>query len=315
MKTKKFNLSELSGWAPVIGLILMVIVFIIATGGKIISVGNLRVLMNQIVITAIAAIGGVYAFSCGALDMSMGGSVCVSAIIAALVGIRTGSFVLLVISCMGSAVLLGIVKSLLVSYLRIPAYILTIVLNMALSSLGLVLMGNETNISVAEIVPEGEETVIYIVVLAIFYILALVIFNYYPLGKKSKAVGGNPQASFQMGIQINKTMLAAFIMCAVSVGLAAIVTILRTQTVSSSTAGSLGTDMMVAIVLGGMPLTGGAKSKISASLIGSAIITILNNGLSILGLGNGEIQMVRGILFLTVIFITGFSYRTKLLPR
>ena len=49
-------------------------------------------------------------------------------------------------------------------------------------------------------------------------------------------------------------------------------------------AGSLGNDVMVALVLGGMPLSGGPRSKISAGIIGAATITILNSGLTILGL-------------------------------
>ena len=100
-----------------------------------------------------------------------------------------------------------------------------------------------------------------------------------------------------------------------SIALTAIVILLRSKSVNASTATTLGMDMMVAIVLGGMPLSGGAKSKISAALIGAAIITVLNNGLMVIHVDSGSIQLVRGILFLIVVYITGFSYRSNLLPR
>lgn len=73
--------------------------------------------------------------------------------------------------------------------------------------------------------------------------------------------------------------------------------------------------MMVAVVLGGMPLSGGSKSRISAALIGAATITILNTALTVMGLTIGYIQIVRGILFLGVVFVTSMAYRGKLLPR
>jgi len=151
--------------------------------------------------------------------------------------------------------------------------------------------------------------------LVLFYVIAAVIFNYGVFGKGAKIVGGNPRAGEQTGISASKVKLYAFLIGAVSIALTAIVILLRSKSVNASTATTLGMDMMVAIVLGGMPLSGGAKSKISASLIGAAIITVLNNGLMVIGVDSGSIQLVRGVLFLIVVYITGFSYRSNLLPR
>lgn len=51
------------------------------------------------------------------------------------------------------------------------------------------------------------------------------------------------------------------------------------------------------------------------STLGAATITILNSGLTIMGLSTGQIQIVRGIVFIGVVFVSSFSYRSKLLPR
>ena len=72
---------------------------------------------------------------------------------------------------------------------------------------------------------------------------------------------------------------------------------------------------MIALVLGGMPLSGGPRSKVSAGILGAATITVLNSGLTIMGLSTGQVQICRGIVFIVVVFISSFSYRTKLLPR
>lgn len=308
-------LRSLSRFAPILGLVVLVLLFAVVSGGKSISANNLGIIGNQVIVTALAAIGGVFAYSCGALDMSMGGSVCVCAISAALIGQMTGSLPLMLLTAVCSAMLLALLKGFLAVFLHVPVFILTIVLGMALSSLGLVLMGGSSVLNIASLVGSSQYTAVYIALLGIFYMVSLVIFNYFTLGKHCRIVGGNRITARQTGIDINKTTIYAFLMGGVSIALATIVTLLRSKSISAKTADSLGTDMMVAIVLGGMPLSGGPKSKISASIVGAAIITVLNNGLGIIGLDNGTIQFVRGILFLLVVFITSFTYRSELLPR
>lgn len=97
--------------------------------------------------------------------------------------------------------------------------------------------------------------------------------------------------------------------------LAASLLLLRTHTAGATTASTVGTDVMVALVLGGMPLSGGPRSKISAGLLGAVTITVLNSGLAIMGLSTGQIQATRGIVFIVVVLVSSLSYRGKLLPR
>jgi ribose transport system permease protein len=64
-----------------------------------------------------------------------------------------------------------------------------------------------------------------------------------------------------------------------------------------------------------MPLTGGPRSSIYAGVIGAASITVLTNGLTMMGLPLEVIQTCRGVVFMVVVFIASMSYRTRLLPR
>ena len=119
----------------------------------------------------------------------------------------------------------------------------------------------------------------------------------------------------QTGLQIKRTVILSYLLGALGIGLAAFVLVTRTRTVGASTGASLGTDVLVALVLGGMPLTGGPRSSIYAGLIGAASITVLTNGLTMMGLPLEVIQICRGVVFIVVVFIASMSYRTELLPR
>ena len=314
-KARRFDTAAVFRFAPLVGLVLIVAFFAIVSKGRSISAANLNILFNQIVLTALISIGGIFSFTAGALDMSMSGSVCCTAIVAALTGNATGSSAVMIAVCVVMGLTLGLLKAGLSIAMKVPSFMITIVLGMALSSLGNVLLGTQSNLSVADLVGKGQYTTLYVILLFGFYLAAALIFNFTTFGKSAKIVGGNPRAADQTGISSIKVKLYAFLLGGVGIALTSIVVLLRSKSVNASTASSLGMDMMVAIVLGGMPLAGGAKSRSSAALIGAAIITVLNNGLIVIGVDSGVIQLVRGVLFLAVVYITGFSYRSDLLPR
>lgn len=316
---KAIRREQIFSLAPAIGLILVVIFYVavMTRAGITIDAIRIRSIIGNIILTAIVSIGAVYAFAGGALDMSMSGSVCCTAIIGALICRMTNSVSAMFVSCLVIAVLLGVLKGVLACYMHVPVFIVTIVFGTMLSAFGAVLMGSETTISLSTYFDITPAQVVYIGMgmVLVFYGIALILFNYTKVGKSIKLLGGNPKSAAQSGISVNSNMIIAFIIGGVAVGLAAIFAILQTKTITQATGGSLGNDMMVAVVLGGMPLSGGSKSRISAALIGAATITILNTALTVMGLTIGYIQIVRGILFLGVVFVTSMAYRGKLLPR
>jgi ribose transport system permease protein len=301
--------------APLIGLIIVVIVFAVLTNGKSISNVNLKILTNQVILTALVAIGLVFSFACGALDMSSGGTLCLSAIAGALAGIKTENFWIMILTVIAVSMGIAVFKGLVAAYLTLPIFIVMIIFGSFLTSIGLVLLGDETTLSLGTIIPKMDMTLINIIFIGCFYLIAMIVFNYTKVGKACKLQGGNFLAAGQSGINTKQNVIIAFVMSGIGITLAAIITILKTKTVTASTGGSIGNDVLVAIVLGGMPLSGGPRSKISAALIGAATITVLNNGLSICNVSNDIIQIVRGVIFIIVVFITSTSYRTKLLPR
>ena len=76
-------------------------------------------------------------------------------------------------------------------------------------------------------------------------------------------------------------------------------------------------DVLIALVLGGLSLSGGYKASIRCAVIGSLTIVILENGLTILGLASSYMGIVKGIVFLAMVLFTYKRSRAKhaLLPR
>ena len=320
----KRDITRLAGTlAPYIGLALIIIIFQLLTEGRLLSRMNVQSLINNVIFTAMCTIGAVFVFASGYFDMSIGASVSITAVLAAMATMLTGSLIAGLIAALAASLVLGALKGLLAAYVNVPFFIFTIILALIISSLVTVIMGDSSILllddpAAGRIIPTisaNSVTVINFVVLAIFFLLCLLLFNFTPIGLKAKNMGGNIVAARQSGIDIKKSTFTVFLISAIGIALTAFLILIRMRTVSGGTASTVSIDVMVALVVGGMPLSGGARSKISAGLIGAATITVLNSGLAIVGLTAGQIQLFRGIVFIVVVLVASLSYRSKLLPR
>lgn len=320
-KQQKINFGGLGKFAPIIGLVLVVIVFTALTGGKLLSVTNLQNMANQVIVTALVAIGAVFVYGVGNFDMSLGSGVLFSAVLGAMAAVKTGNLFVCLLVCLSVSVIIAVIKGVFSAYIEVPFFIFTIVLASVISSVVLVIMGSETTVYLKDAVKEiptfdfTQMTIINVVCLVAYFVLCLILFNYTPIGSKVKMMGGNPVSAQQSGINLKKMQVLTFIISSIGIALAAFILIIRTRTIGSATASSTGTDVMIALVVGGMPISGGPKSKISAGLVGALIVTILNSGLTMMGLSTAAIQIVRGLVFIVVVLVASFSYRGKLLPR
>lgn len=307
--------------APLIGLILVVVILGILTEGKLLTSANLKNISNQVIITALVSIGAVFVFGMGNFDLSLGSGVLLSAVVGTMVAVATGNLFLTFIVCLLVSGALAFLKGLFSAYVEIPFFIFTIVLATVISAFVLLIMGDETTLYLRNAVhpiPTFDFTqmsIINIIALVAYFGLCIILFNFTSLGNKVKMVGGNKRSAKQSGISFRNITLITFLVSAIGIAIAAFLLIIRVRTIGTTTAGSTGTDVMIALVLGGMPISGGPKSRITAGLLGAVTISVLNSGLTILGLSSGTIQLVRGIIFIIVVLVASFSYRTKLLPR
>ena len=107
----------------------------------------------------------------------------------------------------------------------------------------------------------------------------------------------------------------AFIMSGIGVGLGACLSIVYAPTLTRNTASSVGMDVIIAIVFGGMPVSGGARSKIYAAVIGAFSMTLLSQIMVMFNLNSGIGQMVKAAIFILVVFLATSDQRGKMLPR
>src|SRR5699024_9531997 len=121
------------------------------------------------------------------------------------------------------------------------------------------------------------------------------------LGREIYAVGSNETAARLSGINISKIYVFTYIIAGVLIGVASLFVIGRVSSGIPSYGSGLELDAIVASVIGGTSMEGG-KGNHLGTIIGTLLVVILVNGLTILGIGNYIQMIVQGIIVLVAVY-------------
>ncbi|MBR1506549.1 MAG: inner-membrane translocator [Eubacterium sp.] len=306
--------------APVLGLLILVAVFFVMGNIKGINVQyGLKSIFNQSVVVAIVATGAIFIYTLGSFDISLGASTAVSPLVGGIVYLKTENLFLVFASCVGVAVVVALADSILASVFHLPVFVTTIAMLSVLNALVLMLItvgGTGSEVAVPMTAVKGLDNIFFkLAVLILYFALCIFFFDFTPIGRKEKYLGGNPLCAKLTGISMNKFSIIAFVICGLGVGLGAFLSIVYSPTLTRNTASSVGMDVIIAIVFGGMPVSGGARSRIYAAMIGAFSMTFLSQIMVMLNLNSGMGQIVKAIIFLLVVYIAAGERKTKVLPR
>ena len=283
-------------------LVVLIVVFSIGTGGRFGSLTNLRMVLEQALVVATVATGAVFIYATGNVNISMGAATALVATIAANAYLATESvLVMLLVALVVGAITLAI-TALLSTWLNVRVLYITVVMMTLLSSIQKGIMGAST-IQLPYAMTSGLKNayVPYIVFFG-FLIFCTVLFHFTSLGRKLRYLGINPECAELTGFKLNKYLFIGFVIAGIGVGFGALLTIIRNGSITNDTCASLNMDCMLAIVLGGMSCFGGNRSMTYSGIIGAVMVTVLNNGLLMMGVSSTILQGVRGVIFIILVY-------------
>jgi ribose transport system permease protein len=274
---------------------------------------NLSNIVLQTAPVTIMAIGLVFVLAAGEIDLSIGSIVAVSALCAAVVMADYG-MIAGILAGMGAGLAIGLANGLLVAYVRLPSFLVT------LATMGL-FAGVARSLTDLRSIPVtdsiftgffgsgtllGIPSLIWWTVIAI--IIGHIIFRETRFGAHVLATGDNSRAASVSGIRVPRVRLAVLM---ISGGLAALAGLLYAGRLQAAKYTLGETDLMTviaAVIVGGTALNGG-KGSIVGALVGSLMMGMLNNGLILMGLSVSDQMIVRGFIILAAVAV---SLREKL---
>jgi len=306
---RKFDLDSprVRAALPLIGLVLMLALFTVLTGGEILKPNNLQLQLSQMYMLMIAAIGVFFVITMGCLDFSQGSLMGVACIVFCYVSHT--NVLLGVLAGIATGAAIGAVNGWLHVYVQIPSFIVTMSTQYLFRGVVQYLTTSSpvmANMQIAKLSNMPFMMGMTIAALVVFFFL----FKFTAFGANLKAIGASERGARFAGIKVRKTKFWVYVLAGAITGFAAFINAIKVLSVTSTGGQQLETQILIGLVLGGMPISGGAKVRFSNIVVGVLMYRFLATGLVMIGLTSQMQQLIQGIVF--VIMVTLFSDRKSI---
>ncbi|MGY2488947.1 ABC transporter permease [Cupriavidus sp. CP313] len=277
------------------------------------TLNNLLNVLRQASLLFLLASGLTLVILTGGLDLSVGANVAMSACLAASVMKATGSTTLGVGVGLGSGVLIGLGNGLLVAVLRIPPFIATYGMLWVLHGLTYWFMAGETIHGFAPEFRAIGSGYLWGVPIPVFLMLAFLvagtaISQKTTYGQEIYAIGANPVAARLSGVPVTRRLVLVYVVSGAMAGLASLVFLARLNSAEGDIGETLTLPAIAAVLIGGTSLFGGV-GRVSGTLVGAIILTLVLNGMNLLTVSANWQPLVTGIIVVLAVFLDTLSRR------
>ena len=304
MMKKVIGKNILSSYMCIAIFVVLLTFFAIATGGRILHENALKAIINQSLTTIIGGLGLIFVLAIGGIDISIGSLIGLAASLAFIANSSLGFWAMFPV-----AILVGVMNGLLIGFLntklKITSFMASISLLVALRGGVYWVLGSDYYLSPKALRGLNDWGIMIPIVLALIGITWYV-FEFTPFGYYCKGIGENENAVKYAGVNTMRIKRIAFVICGLMAGVAAMFTAARVGG-SDNTLGT-GFEMrcLLAMYIGGIPVKGGAGTKLYKFLIGALMINMLDSGLTLMNLMGPYVQLIRGLIMMSVLAVSMF---------
>ncbi|MBB2709513.1 ABC transporter permease [Rhizobium sophoriradicis] len=289
-----------------IGLVAIVIIFGLLAP-DFLSQRNLLNILQQSSINACLALGMTLVIISGGIDLSVGPTAAIAAVISATLLVSGVPVPLAILAGLGIGVLCGLVNGVLVAYAGLQPFIVTLGTLSTYRAIALIYTGGNPVLGV----PQSFRTLFNgsaagipnsVVMVAVVALLAWVLLKKTPLGEYLLAVGGNEEAAYVAGVPIAMTKITAYVISGVLAALASMILIGRLGAAEPILGNLWELDAIAAAAIGGASLMGG-KGSVIGTLLGAIILGAMRNGLTLMNVQAFYQLLATGLIILVAMMI------------
>ena len=269
---------------------------------------NILNILLQSSTVGILAAGVTVVLIAGEIDISVASVQALAATVAATVIITHGGSVVLGIAAgIAVAILCGSVNGYVTIYARVPSFIVTLaMLGIAQGAAFLVTGGQAIGEFPRAYTVIGQGKVgpipVPVIIAGGVYLLLHLLLAQTAFGVNIYAIGGSRNASRLVGLRVERTIMAVFVLCGALAGLSGLILSARLDAAHGSFGASDLLDAIAAVVIGGTSLFGGSGTVVG-TLGGVIIISTIRNGLVLLNVEAFWTQVVVGVVILAAVML------------
>ena len=295
----------------VIALVILCVVGVVTAGDRFASTDNLMTILRLATVTGIVAVGMTFVITGGGIDLSVGAIVALASVWATTTGTQSMAdnigWIAMVFSAVVVGAACGAINGILVAYGRVVPFIATLAMLASARGLAEVIADRKTQIIRNQGFTDffGAEPLgipVIVIIFALVTVAGWFLLNRTTFGRRTFAVGGNPEAARLAGIKVQRHTVYLYTLLGTTCGIAAVMLMSRT-TVGSSTHGTLlELDVIAAVVIGGTLLSGG-RGTIVGTLFGVLIFTTLTNVFTLNNLSTSTQNVAKGVIIVIAVLL------------
>ncbi len=279
---------------------------------------NLYNITRNVTFVAIIALGMTLVIITGGIDLSVGSVLCLCSMVLAVVMHAGYSIEVGIALTVATALLVGAINGVLIAYVGLPPFVVTLGMLSIARSLAMVTSGNTV---VFEFGPDHDKLlalgggawflgianpVMYTVALGL---LTGFVLRWTRFGRHVFAIGGNENAATLTGVPVKAIKVAVYMISSLSAGIAGIVQTGWLGAVTTNIGAGMELQVIAAAVIGGANLAGGGGTALGA-IIGAMLIEVIRNSLGLLGINAfWQGTFIGGAILFAVLFDRLASYR------
>jgi ribose/xylose/arabinose/galactoside ABC-type transport system permease subunit len=294
---------------PLLGLAFVALIFGFLVGPQFFRGGNLELIARQTAIVCTAALGMTMVIVAGGIDLSVGSIVALTTVVVALALRADQAPVLAAAAGIGVAALCGVFNGLLITYLRVVPFIVT---------LGMMILVRGTAKGVAgerrlEAPPSWLNDLLqtlqpgdgFLVPAGIWIVAALAVavavtLQYTRFGRHLFSIGSNERTARLCGVAVERSKVAVYAVAAALSGVAGVLQFSRLSVGDPTIADGLELDVIAAVIIGGGSLAGG-RGTVPGTILGAATMAVIATGCAQRGLPNWVQQIVTGAIIVLAV--------------
>lgn len=302
---KLSKMSMIRALLPIAGLIIIFLLFNVLTNFRMMK--NLPLVLSQVYVTMIAATGVFFIMTMGGLDFSQGSILGIASIVVCM--LSKTSIPLAIVGGIVAGAVIGAINGYFYVYRKIKSFIVTICTMFLFRGFIKYLTTNAPVAGSAKLI-NFDSTGLKIACTVLILAIGFVLFRFTKFGTYLKAIGAGEKAAMFSGIRTDRMKFWIYVLAGAITGFAAFINVIKVGSVTSSGGNQLETQILIALVLGGMPISGGAKVRFENIIVGSLLYIVLNSGLTMMGFSTQLMQLIQGVVFL--VFVAVFADRQSL---
>ena len=269
--------------------------------------GNLVNILKQASINGILAFGMMFVIIAGGFDMSVGSTVAFTGVLAAMLGQGQYPLIVPLLVAMLAGLAVGVVNGVGVAVGDLPPFIMTLGTMTAVRGLALLISNGKPVIGIsAEYKAIAASSVLGVPMLAVFLVVIILICSFVlakpGYGRRVYACGGNLLAARVSGINTTKIRISTFAIAGLLAGLSGFLMTSRVTIGQPNAAESYEMDAITACVVGGVSMSGGV-GKSWGVVVGCLLITVIANGLDIMGVSSHWQKIVKGAIIVLAVLL------------